>query len=160
MFIRLTHLHPMKQVGMVTGLTIPSIQSSHPILIRFSIVIPHPFFHLSISLSILISFIHLSFFISVMASPNLYPTPKGEPDLTRDYDGVPSLHHEVCHLLGSNPDSDDEEPPPAYHGLFGDEGDVHAYGPIDGHFTVEYHRHPSQVNQTSFNKLSTQAAQF
>jgi hypothetical protein len=49
--------------------------------------------------------------------------------------------------LGSNPDSDDEEPPPAYHGLFGDEGDVHAYGPIDGHFTVEYHRHAPQVPQ-------------
>lgn len=89
-----------------------------------------------------------------MASPNLYPTPKGESDLTRDYDGVPGLHHEVCHLLGSNPDSDDEEPPPAYHGLFGDEGDVHAYGPIDGHFTVEYHRHSPQVTQSVMQGLN------
>jgi len=82
-----------------------------------------------------------------MASPNMFPTPKVEAEHNRahTYESLPKLHHEVCHLLGSNPDSDDEEPPPTYHVLFGDENDVHAYRPIGGQFTVEYHRNASQV---------------
>ena len=59
-------------------------------------------------------------FLSVMASPDLFPSNARQP--SRGYAGVPHLHREISHLLG-DPDSDDEDLPP-YPGLPGRDGVV------------------------------------
>ncbi|XP_048581018.1 bone morphogenetic protein 1 isoform X2 [Nematostella vectensis] len=78
----------------------------------------------------------------VMASPDLFPAaPKSSETMNTDrtYADTPHLHREVCRLLG-DPDSDEEEPPPAYHGLFPEEeGFVYSFG-TNSNQTVGYHR--------------------